>query len=76
MQALQEALVKTAAQAGPPASVSVSGLVLFGVPLPDWILVITGILAAVNLFVVVRDKLWHHYRKKKEVPRVEQEGRE
>jgi len=51
--------VRAVATVGPPASVS--SLYLLGATLPDWVLIITLVLALANLFVLIRDKFVLHY---------------
>lgn len=42
--------------AAPP--VSVSALTLLGVPLADWVVILTGIYTIASIFFLFRDKWW------------------
>lgn len=48
-------IVTAAAKAAPP--VAVSGLTVAGLPLQDWVLLLTAIYTLAQLFVLVRDRL-------------------
>jgi hypothetical protein len=56
-----EAALKASSAMAPPATVSVSGFVLLGVAVPDWVLIITAVLGIGNLYVLVRDKFVRDY---------------
>lgn len=43
-------------------SVAVGGLTLFGVGLADWVLLLTLVYTALQISLLVRDKIWRHYR--------------
>lgn len=51
-------------RAGP--GVSVSGAMVFGVPVETWAIVLTVIYTLLSLFALIRDKYWNHYRKKED----------
>jgi hypothetical protein len=52
----RETVAQEAAKAAPP--VGVGGMVLVGVPLSDWVLILTGLYTALQLFFLLRDKWW------------------
>lgn len=49
-------------RAGP--GVSVSGAMVFGVPVETWAIVLTVVYTLLSLVALIRDKYWNHYRKK------------
>lgn len=53
---IKEAVAQEATKAAPP--LGVGSMVLFGVPMSDWILVLTALYTVLQLFFLLRDKWW------------------
>lgn len=53
---MKEAIAAEVVKASP--SVTVSGLVLFGVPLSEWVIIGSAVLVVLQVFFLLRDKWW------------------
>jgi hypothetical protein len=56
-------IVASAAKALPP--VSVASATLLGIPLADWVLILTAVYTLLQIIAFVRDKFWRQRRKHK-----------
>lgn len=56
----------TSALAKLSPSAGVGGATLFGIPLPDVVLYMTLLYTALQIFILVRDKVWKPWKEKRD----------
>ncbi len=59
-------VVGLAAKAAPP--LSVSGMTILGVSVPDWAIILTIVYTVLAIFVLIRDKFWDRRKGERSEP--------